>query len=185
MKYVAWLFFLLLSIGCARRHGVRDPEPRETIVRATPTEESLTPLAPVPLVPVKWIEIGTKKQFWEMLYAHPRVVVLFGATSCVPCHAAKAWWKEQTAPEGWTFAYWEWEDENDPKDREGQGALTRAFALLDPKQQETPYPFGSVVEQAKKGAAIRDVVSFVSEGYDNVTDRLRSWLFVHPNGLKP
>ncbi len=117
------------------------------------------------------------------MYAHPRVVVLFGSTSCHPCHAAKAWWEKQTAPAGWTFGYWEWKDEQDPDDHEDQGVITRSFSPHLPRNRS--YPIVSVIENARPGAPIKDVVSWAEGGAPNATDGLRPWLLEHPRGLKP
>lgn len=98
------------------------------------------------------------KKFRNTIYTHPRVIVLFGSTSCTPCRAIKVWWEKQTAPEGWSFAYWEWRNEdNPPEDGEDHGMITRAFSVHNP--DNTSYPVLSIIEGAKPGAPIRNVVS--------------------------
>gem|GEM_PF-6441481 len=195
MKYRALnLFICLFSIGCAKEPLLGHPRPRETEVQATPTPEAPT------LVSVKWVEIGTRKQFWDTLFAHPRVVALFGSTSCVPCHWAKAWWEKQAAPDGWTFVYWQWHDELYPdSDPEDQGDIARAFSHRRGVDVDASYPIVSVIERAKHGAPIRDVVSIYFTGGNrycrdvlkldrdcwDVTDGVRQWLLAHPRGLKP
>ncbi|MEK7116329.1 MAG: hypothetical protein AAB879_02965, partial [Patescibacteria group bacterium] len=133
MKFPAMVFFNLLTIGCFKDPSIHS---RSLLPRTTPTTSAAVPQSR--LVPVKWIDVHTKKQFWETINAHPRIVVLFGSTSCAPCHTAKAWWEKQTAPEGWTFAYWEWKNDDDPDDHEDHGVITRSFLVYNPDKTSFP-----------------------------------------------
>jgi hypothetical protein len=140
-----------------------------------------------PSVPVHWQDITTEKEFWQAIYDHPKVIVLFGSKTCGPCHSARQWWESKSAPSSWAFIYWETDtDQNDElTPRVNSIVLAFGTAAKTLPIEVRAFPVLSAIEGAHGGAPIKDVVSMAFTGYDDCTTALQSWLSFRPNGLKP